>query len=207
MMPTDSVRRFADVTAAVVGGLLLSPIIAAAAVATRVSAGRGVVYRQRRLGRGGQSFELLKFRTMRHPRPGREDPAFDAERLTRTGQWLRATSIDELPSLWNLFRGDITLVGPRPLPVHYFPRFRDDEYRRFEVRPGITGLAQTAGRNAVDWPERLALDVEYVESRSLVGDVKLLFGTIPVVLAGSGVDQAEGVTMTELPANRPEPGH
>ncbi len=205
MMTGDAVRRLIDVTAAVIGGILLSPIIGAAALATRISAGRGVIYHQRRLGAGGQPFELLKFRTMRHPRPGREDPAYDAERLTRTGQWLRATSIDELPSLSNLFRGDITLVGPRPLPVHYFPRFRGDEYRRFEVRPGITGLAQTAGRNAVDWPDRLALDVEYVESRSLIGDAKLLIGTIPVVLAGSGVEQAEGVTMTELPADRPEP--
>mgnify|MGYP001577422374 FL=1 len=205
MMTGDAVRRLIDVTAAVIGGILLSPIIGAAALATRISAGRGVIYHQRRLGAGGQPFELLKFRTMRHPRPGREDPAYDAERLTRTGQWLRATSIDELPSLLNLFRGDITLVGPRPLPVHYFPRFRGDEYRRFEVRPGITGLAQTAGRNAVDWPDRLALDVEYVESRSLIGDAKLLIGTIPVVLAGSGVEQAEGVTMTELPADRPEP--
>lgn len=205
MMSGDAVRRLIDVTAAVIGGILLSPIIGAAALATRISAGRGVIYHQRRLGVGGQPFELLKFRTMRHPRPGREDPSYDAERLTRTGQWLRATSIDELPSLLNLFRGDITLVGPRPLPVHYFPRFRGDEYRRFEVRPGITGLAQTAGRNAVDWPDRLALDVEYVESRSLIGDAKLLIGTIPVVLAGSGVEQAEGVTMTELPADRPEP--
>jgi lipopolysaccharide/colanic/teichoic acid biosynthesis glycosyltransferase len=203
MRSADFVRRLVDVTAATVGGVLLSPVIGAAAIATRITAGRRVVYRQRRLGLGGQPFELLKFRTMRHPRPGREGPEHDAERITRTGQWLRATSIDELPSLWNLLRGDITLVGPRPLPVHYFPRFRDDEYRRFEVRPGITGLAQIAGRNAVDWPERLALDVEYVKSRSLIGDAKLLIGTIPVVFAGSGVDQAEGVTMTELPVDRP----
>ena len=97
---------------------------------------------------------------MRHPRPGREAPEFDDERLTQVGQWLRATSLDELPSLWNLLRGEIALVGPRPLPVHYWDRFVGDEYERFEVRPGITGLAQVSGRNAIDWPERLALDVE-----------------------------------------------
>ena len=121
---------------------MASPVLVAAAVATRVSAGRGVIYRQRRLGLAGRPFELLKFRSMRHPEPGREAPEFDDERITRVGQWLRATSLDELPSLWNLLRGDITLVGPRPLPVHYWDRFVGDEYERFEVRPGITGLAQ-----------------------------------------------------------------
>jgi lipopolysaccharide/colanic/teichoic acid biosynthesis glycosyltransferase len=174
----------------------------AAAVATRLSAGRGVVYRQRRLGLAGRSFELLKFRSMKHPKPDREGPEFDEERLTRVGQWLRATSIDELPSLWNLLRGEITLVGPRPLPVHYWDRFVGDEYERFEVRPGITGLAQVNGRNELDWPERLALDVEYVHTRSLCGDLEILVQTVPAVLKQSGVDQGDGVTMHELPADR-----
>jgi lipopolysaccharide/colanic/teichoic acid biosynthesis glycosyltransferase len=137
----DGIRRILDVVAAAGGLIVLSPVLIGAALATRVTAGRGVVYRQRRLGRGGRPFELLKFRSMRHPKPGREDPEFDAERLTSVGRWLRATSVDELPSLWNLLRGEITLVGPRPLPVHYWDRFVGDEYERFEVRPGITGLA------------------------------------------------------------------
>ena len=201
--PSDIVRRAVDVTAALVGGLLLVPVTAVAALAIRLTSGPGVIYRQRRLGRGGHPFELFKFRTMRHPRPGREAPEFDHERVTRTGRFLRASSIDELPSLWNLLRGDIGLVGPRPLPVHYFDRFRGDEYRRFEVRPGITGLAQINGRNTVDWDQRLALDVEYVEQRSLVGDARILFGTVPAVLSASGIEQADGVTMTELPADRP----
>ena len=191
-----------DVVAAAGGLLLTSPLLLGAAVATRVSAGRGVVYRQRRLGLGGQPFELLKFRSMRHPAPGREAPEFDAERITRVGTWLRATSLDELPSLWNLLRGEITLVGPRPLPVHYWDRYVGDEYERFEVRPGITGLAQVNGRNAVDWPERLALDVTYVRTRSLRGDLRILLDTIPAVLGRSGIDQADGVTMHELPADR-----
>ena len=199
----DLVRRAVDVTVVLIGAVFVIPIAAAAALALRISVGPGVIYRQRRLGLGGHPFDMLKFRTMRHPKPGREAPEFDSERLTRTGQWLRAKSIDELPSLWNLLRGDIGLVGPRPLPVHYFSRFRGDEYRRFEVRPGITGLAQIAGRNTVDWAERLALDVDYVRTRSLLGDARILFGTVPAVLSGSGVDQAEGVTMTELPADRP----
>ena len=201
--PGDLVRRAVDVAVVLVGAVFVVPIAAVAALALRVSVGPGVIYRQRRLGRSGHPFEMLKFRTMRHPEPGREAPEFDDERLTRTGQWLRSKSIDELPSLWNLLCGDIGLVGPRPLPVHYFERFRGDEYRRFEVRPGITGLAQIAGRNTVDWSQRLALDVEYVRTRSLLGDARILFGTVPAVLSGSGVDQAEGVTMTELPADRP----
>lgn len=200
----DLIRRAVDVTVVLIGAVFVVPIAAVAALALRISVGPGVIYRQRRLGLGGHPFDMLKFRTMRHPKPGREAPEFDSERLTRTGQWLRAKSIDELPSLWNLLRGDIGLVGPRPLPVHYFDRFRGDEYRRFEVPPGITGLAQIAGRNTVDWAERLALDVEYVRTRSLLGDARILFGTVPAVLSGSGVDQAEGITMTELPADRPD---
>ena len=202
MTLADRLRRIVDVVAAAGGLLLTSPLLLGAAVATRVSAGRGVVYRQRRLGLGGQPFELLKFRSMRHPAPGREAPEFDAERITRVGTWLRATSLDELPSLWNLLRGEITLVGPRPLPVHYWDRYVGDEYERFEVRPGITGLAQVNGRNAVDWPERLALDVTYVRTRSLRGDMRILLDTIPAVLGRSGIDQADGVTMHELPADR-----
>lgn len=202
MKPIDSVRRAIDVALAAGAAALLSPLIAAAAIAARVSLGPGVLFSQRRLGRGGVPFELLKFRTMRHPAPGREGPEFDDERRTRVGTLLRRTSIDELPSLWNVIVGDIALVGPRPLPVHYFDRFRGDEYERFEVRPGITGLAQVAGRNAVDWDERLALDVEYVRTRSLVGDLRLLVQTVSTVVSGADVDQADGVTMTELPANR-----
>jgi lipopolysaccharide/colanic/teichoic acid biosynthesis glycosyltransferase len=198
----DHVRRLIDVAAAAAGLVVLSPVIAAVAVTIRVRLGRGVLFRQRRLGLGGHPFAMLKFRTMRHPRPGRAAPEFDAERLTALGRWLRATSLDELPSLVNLLRGDITLVGPRPLPVHYWDRFRGDEYRRFEVKPGITGLAQINGRNSVDWPERLAFDVRYVAERSLLGDAQILLGTVPAVLGRHGVDQAGGVTMYELPADR-----
>lgn len=201
--PADVVRRIADIAVAGVGLVIASPVLLCLAIAVRVRMGRGVLFRQRRLGRAGHPFQLLKFRTMRHPVPGREAPEFDAERLTALGRFLRGTSLDELPSLVNLLRGDVTLVGPRPLPVHYWDRYRGDEYRRFEVKPGITGLAQVSGRNAVDWPERLALDVQYVHERSLRGDVRILVRTVPTVLGRSGVDHGEGVTMHELPADRP----
>lgn len=198
-------RRAFDIGAACIGIVVTAPVLLGAAVATRLTAGRGVVYRQRRLGRGGRPFDLLKFRSMRHPKPGREGPEFDGERMTSVGKFLRKSSLDELPSFWNLLRGDVTLVGPRPLPVHYWDRFRGEEYRRFEVRPGITGLAQINGRNALDWGERLAYDVQYVRHRSFRGDMRILLRTVPAVLGASGVDQAQGVTMTELPADRPEP--
>ena len=198
-----ALRRAVDVVVASLGLLVLAPLLAATAVAIRVRMGRGILFRQRRLGLAGRPFVLLKFRTMHHPAPGREGPEFDEFRLGRLGRFLRASSIDELPSLWNLLRGDVTLVGPRPLPVHYWPRYRGDEYRRFEVKPGITGLAQVHGRNLVDWPERLALDVRYVEERSLTGDLRILARTVPMVLTGSGVSNGQVVTMHALPKDRP----
>jgi lipopolysaccharide/colanic/teichoic acid biosynthesis glycosyltransferase len=199
---TDAVRRVIDVVVALVGMILGAPVLVAAAVATRVSVGAPVLFRQRRLGLAGRPFELLKFRSMRRATPGREGPEFDGERITAAGRFMRSTSLDELPSLWNLLRGDVTLVGPRPLPVHYWPRFRDAEYERFEVRPGITGLAQISGRNLVDWSDRLALDVRYVRTRSLLGDLRILVATVPAVLGRSGVDAGEATTMHELPADR-----
>ncbi|MGB8861924.1 MAG: sugar transferase, partial [Ilumatobacteraceae bacterium] len=171
----------------------------AVALVVRMRMGSPVLFRQRRLGKGVVPFTLYKFRSMHAPQPGREAPEFDAERLGRLGRLLRSTSLDELPSLFNLLRGQISLVGPRPLPVHYWPRFTPGQRQRFEVKPGITGLAQVAGRNAVDWPQRLALDVRYVRERSLWLDARLLARTVPLVLGRSGVDHSEGVTMHELP--------
>ena len=201
----DAIRRSLDVVVAIVGLAIALPVLLVVALAIRLRIGPGVLFRQRRLGLAGQPIMLLKFRTMSHPEPGREGPEHDAERLTSLGRRLRDTSLDELPSLVNLVRGDIALVGPRPLPVHYWDRFRGDEFRRFEVRPGITGLAQVSGRNLLDWYERLSLDVRYVRDRSLLGDLQILLRTVPTVLGRGGVDQAGGVTMHELPADRPEP--
>jgi lipopolysaccharide/colanic/teichoic acid biosynthesis glycosyltransferase len=166
--------------------------------------GSPVLFRQRRLGLAGTTFELWKFRTMRTPAPGHDEPAFDTERLTAFGNFLRRTSLDELPQAVNLLRGDITLVGPRPLLVRYWPRFDGDEYERFTVKPGITGLAQVHGRNALDWDERLAMDVQYVRTRTLRGDLRLIIDTVPAVLRHTGVNHADGVPMYELPEHRHE---
>ena len=198
----DMIRRCVDVLAASAGMVVLAPVLMVAAFAIRIDLGPGVLFRQSRLGKDGRTFELYKLRTMRKPLPGQEGPEFDGERMSGLGRLLRSTSIDELPSLVNLLIGDLSLVGPRPLPVRYWNRYRGDEYRRFEVRPGITGLAQISGRNLVGWDERLALDVEYVSSRTLVGDLRILLGTIPVVLRRSGISSGEAPTMAELPADR-----
>lgn len=195
----DCCRRVVDVAGAAVLLVLLAPLMAGVAFAVRLRMGAPVLHRQRRLGRGGRPFEMYKFRSMHAPQPGREGPQFDHERLGRLGRFLRATSLDELPSLVNLLRGDIGLVGPRPLPVHYLPRFTAEQRARFEVKPGITGLAQVAGRNTVDWPERLALDVRYVRERSLLLDARILWRTVPMVLGRAGVDHSGGITMHELP--------
>ena len=199
----DAVRHLVAMLASVVVLVVLSPLLLVVAVAVRLTMGRGVLFRQRRIGRAGRPFELLKFRTMRDPVRGREAPEFDSERLTGLGRFLRASSIDELPSLVNVLKGDMVLVGPRPLPTHYWQRFRGDEFRRFEVAPGLTGLAQVSGRNTVDWPERLALDVRYVDERTLWGDLRIVVRTVPLVLFGRGVGHSEGVaTMHELPVDR-----
>lgn len=202
MRAADAIRRAVDVVVGATGLVVLSPLIVGVAAAVGATMGRPVLHRQSRLGRGGSPFELLKFRTMREPRPGREDPAYDAERLTRLGVWLRTTSLDELPSLLNLVRGEISLVGPRPLPAHYWPYYRGREYDRFLVRPGITGLAQVSGRNELGWDDRLAMDADYVAARSLTGDLAILARTVEVVLSRAGVDQQGGVTMTALSAER-----
>ncbi len=202
-MLANAVRRVLDITVASMILVVGSPVLLAVAVAVRLRLGSPVLFRQRRLGIGGQPFDVLKFRTMRDPAPGREGPEFDAERLPRLGQFLRGASLDELPSMINLLRGDVTLVGPRPLPDQYWSRYRGAEYERFRVKPGVTGLAQINGRNTVDWDERLAFDVQYVRTRSLRGDLQILMKTIPVVLGRSGVNHAEGVTMHALPTDRP----
>ncbi len=188
--------------AGLVGLAVTAPVLAGAAAAIRLTMGRGVLFRQRRSGLGGRPFDVLKLRTMRHPLPGQEGPQYDGERLTRVGRFLRSTSIDELPSLVNLVRGDITLVGPRPLPVSYLTRYTAPERRRLEVKPGITGLAVINGRNDTTWDERLAWDVRYVEHRSLLGDVRILLRTVPLVLRRRGISHPGAVTMSELPERR-----
>ncbi|TDB77843.1 sugar transferase [Micromonospora sp. KC723] len=179
----------------VVGALLLmivtAPVLLLVAVVVLVTLGRPVMFRHPRPGRDGQLFQMVKFRTMRHVDPSRGLVA-DADRLTRVGRWLRACSLDELPELWNVLRGDMSLIGPRPLLVRYLDRYTPEQARRHEVRPGITGLAQVRGRNSLTWEEKFAYDVEYVDNRSFGLDLRILAATVRVVLSREGVS-APGV--------------
>ena len=160
--------------------------------------GSPVFFRQRRPGLGAEPFELVKLRTMSNARGPSGELLSDADRLTGLGRLLRRTSLDELPQLWNVVRGEMSLVGPRPLLMRYLERYTARQARRHEVRPGITGWAQVRGRNAIDWETKLELDVWYVENRSFALDLKILAMTLGKVLAGSGVRHGEAATMPEF---------
>ena len=190
-------RTFDVVVSAVVLAVAAVPM-AAIAAAVRFSLGSPVLFRQERPGRDEVPFTLCKFRTMHDPRPGEDALTTDAERLTRLGRWLRRTSLDELPTLWNVLRGDLSLVGPRPLLMAYVPRYTPEQRRRHEVRPGVTGLAQVEGRNDLTWDEQFALDIWYVDHRSFALDVKILARTLRAVLSGTGVSQEGRATRDEF---------
>ncbi|MEP6618915.1 MAG: sugar transferase [bacterium] len=186
-MISEALRRGVDLVGALLLLLLLSPLLALLALAVRWRTGSPVLFRQVRPGRNEQPFEMIKFRTMREPRAGEVRELSDGNRLTGLGAFMRRSSLDELPELWNVVRGDMSLVGPRPLLMQYLPYFTAEERERFRVRPGITGLAQVRGRNTATWDARLALDVEYVRARSLVGDMMILAETARTVFAREGV--------------------
>jgi lipopolysaccharide/colanic/teichoic acid biosynthesis glycosyltransferase len=188
------VKRAADVVVAAVGLVISAPIMAAVAVAVRRDVGSPVLFRQLRPGRHGEPFELVKFRTMRTI-DETDGVANDAERLTPFGRWLRSTSLDELPTLWNVLRGEMSLVGPRPLLMEYLDRYTPTQARRHEVRPGVTGLAQVRGRNLLSWDEKFAADVEYVERVGPVLDARILVATLATVLRRQGVSAPDAATM------------
>jgi lipopolysaccharide/colanic/teichoic acid biosynthesis glycosyltransferase len=191
-------KRVIDLAVGLAALVVLAPVIAVVAVVVRLRLGLPVLFCQTRAGRDGRPFTLYKFRTMRPAGDGEDGPQHDAARLTRLGRVLRATSLDELPSLVNVVRGDMSLVGPRPLPMHYLPRYTPRQALRLQVRPGITGWAVIHGRNLLSWEERLELDCWYVEHRSLRLDLQVLWRTLGMVLRRTGVNHAEGVTMTEF---------
>lgn len=193
--PYDPLKRGIDVVASALGLVITAPIQLATAALVLATMGRPVFFRQPRPGLDGKVFELVKFRTMLLPNATRQA---DAERLTKTGRFLRSTSLDELPTLWNVLKGEMSLVGPRPLLVEYMDRYTPEQSRRHEVRPGVTGLAQVRGRNNLGWEEKFALDVEYVDRRSMTLDVTILWLTVVKVLARDGISQAGHVTMTEF---------
>jgi lipopolysaccharide/colanic/teichoic acid biosynthesis glycosyltransferase len=195
-------KRAADLIGAGLGLVALSPVFVLAAVATWAALGRPILFRQRRGGLHGRPFALLKFRTMADARGADGAPLPDDERLTRFGRWLRRTSLDELPELWNVLRGEMSLVGPRPLMAEYLDRYSPDQARRHEVRPGVTGWAQVNGRNTTTWPDRFRLDVWYVDHVSFLLDVRILLRTLGTVFRGHGVNAADHATMTVFRGER-----
>ena len=180
-------KRCIDIVAAGGGLVVSSPVLAAVGLAIRLRMGPPVLFRQKRVGRGERVFTLYKFRTMRQERGGEEQLTTDHVRVTRLGSLLRSTSLDELPSLWNVLRGDMSLVGPRPLLPEYLPLYTPQERRRHDVRPGITGLAQVSGRQGLTFRQRFALDAEYVDKQSLALDVSILARTFGAVFSSRGV--------------------
>ncbi|WP_249412328.1 sugar transferase [Micromonospora endophytica] len=173
------------------------------ALVVLVAHGRPVLFRHKRPGLHGELFEMVKFRTMRHPDPDR-GLVTDAQRLTRAGRWLRASSLDELPEFWNVLRGEMSVVGPRPHLVQYLDLYSPEQARRHDVRPGITGLAQVRGRNALEWQAKFAYDVEYVDRRSFLLDLKILLATVWVVASRQGISAPGAATWHEFTGNPPQ---
>ena len=194
----DRARRVLDLVGAGAAAVVLAPVAGVVAWKVRRELGSPVLFRQQRAGRGGVPFTLLKFRSMRDRFPDEELYVDDAARLTPFGARLRATSLDELPQLVNVLRGDMALVGPRPLPVSYVERYDARQRRRLEVRPGITGWAQVNGRNALDWTSRFELDLWYVEHRSVLLDLRVLALTVRAVLRREGISGDGAATMSEF---------
>jgi sugar transferase EpsL len=195
-------KRWMDVVLAGAALIVASPVMAAIAVVIFVRDGGPVLFRQTRPGHKGKPFTLLKFRTMTDVRDKRGVPLPDSERATRAGNLLRKVSLDELPQLWNVLRGDMSLVGPRPLLMQYLTRYSAEQSRRHDVKPGMTGWAQIHGRNAVSWQERFALDLWYVEHSSLPLDLEILARTMWQMIARDGVCQPGQVSMPEFMGNQ-----
>jgi sugar transferase EpsL len=191
-------KRLFDLVALIVAAPFWIPVWVAVALIVRIKLGSPVFFRQKRPGLHGRIFEMIKFRTMTDARDGSGNLLPDAQRLTPFGKWLRSTSFDELPELFNVLRGDMSLVGPRPLRVRYLSRYSPRQARRHDVVPGITGLAQVKGRNTLSWEEKFEWDVRYVETRSFWLDMKILFLTVKAVLFRTGISAQGDATMPEF---------
>ena len=188
-------KRLFDFLASLIALILLSPVIALVAWKIRKNLGSPVLFRQTRPGLNGKPFEMVKFRSMKDAVDAKGNPLPDDERMTPFGDKLRSSSLDELPGLWNVLKGDMSLVGPRPLLVQYLPLYNKEQARRHDVRPGITGWAQINGRNAISWEEKFELDVWYVDNRSLWLDIKILFLTVKKVCVKEGISADGHVTI------------
>ncbi|MBR3136983.1 MAG: sugar transferase [Clostridia bacterium] len=192
------VKRPQDILCAALAIIVLSPALLILAVLVRVKLGAPVIFSQQRPGREGKIFRLYKFRSMTNEKDAEGNLLPDDMRLTAFGKKLRATSLDELPELLNILKGDMSLVGPRPLMVQYLSRYNPRQARRHEVRPGFTGLAQVHGRNSISWEEKFEWDVRYVDKITFLGDLKIILDTVRVVLKHDGIDSGTCVTMEEF---------
>ncbi|ORL63666.1 sugar transferase [Pseudomonas putida] len=195
-------KRFIDVVLSATALLVLLPVLLVLAFVIRVNLGSPVLFQQIRPGRGGKPFKMIKFRSMRNAFDVKGEPLPDSQRMTPLGHFLRSSSLDELPELWNVLKGDMSLVGPRPLLIEYLPLYNSRQYRRHEVRPGVTGWAQVNGRNALSWEQKFELDVWYVENRSLMLDFKILLLTIKKVIKKDGISASGEVTMSKFTGNK-----
>lgn len=195
-------KRILDVAIASTALVLLSPVYALVAYKVKKNLGSPVLFRQTRPGLHGQPFEMIKFRSMKDALDTAGNPLPDSERLTPFGKMLRATSLDEMPELWNVIKGDMSIVGPRPLLMEYLPLYNSEQAKRHEVRPGITGYAQVNGRNAISWEKKFELDTWYVENQSLWLDFKIMLKTVKKVLAKDDISAEGDVTMHKFTGSK-----
>lgn len=189
------IKRILDIISSLLAIIILSPLLAVTAVLVKTKLGSPVLFRQKRPGKDEKIFTLMKFRTMTDERDENGELLPDEVRLTKFGKFLRSTSIDELPELFNILKGDMSVIGPRPLLVEYIPRYNEHQHRRHEVRPGLSGWAQVNGRNTVSWEDKFDMDVHYVDNYSFAMDVKILFMTVLNVLKREGISSETSATM------------
>ena len=205
---SSTAKRFLDISISAVVLLCAFPVVCATALAVCLFMGRPVLFRQQRPGLHGKPFELIKFRTMTAPKTGECHAGTDTQRLTRLGRFLRALSLDELPTLYNVLKGEMSLVGPRPLLMQYLDRYTPEQARRHSVKPGVTGWAQVNGRNAITWEEKFRHDVWYVNNRTLLLDMKILYLTLIKVIKREGISHGGEATMPEFTGSQASPsGH
>lgn len=192
------IKRLFDITAATTALIILSPVYAITAYKVKKKLGSPVLFKQTRPGLHGEPFEMIKFRTMLDAYDNEGNPLPNEQRYTKFGNFLRSTSLDELPELWNVIKGDMSLVGPRPLLMEYLPLYNETQARRHNVRPGVSGWAQVNGRNAISWEKKFELDTWYVDNQSLLLDLKIILMTLKKVVVKEGVNASNNVTMTRF---------